>query len=187
MDTADSPTAAESGAVHRVTALSHQLVEVHLWLRDQLDLLRSDPVPALGGPADASPADVPPDPAATLRAHCLSFCAAVDRHHGSEDTAVFPALADREPRLRPVLDQLAHDHVIVAAILERVAELASRLHDDPATRTSDIRGELDGLAVILESHFRYEERTITDALDQLGRDGTLGPAAFDPRVRPAAP
>jgi hypothetical protein len=42
-------------------------------------------------------------------------------------------------------------------------ELAGRRPD-----SIRVRGALDGLAVVLESHFRHEERTLTDALTHLG-------------------
>jgi hypothetical protein len=33
-----------------------------------------------------------------------------------------------------------------------------------------VRSELDGLAAVLESHFRWEERRLTDALNALHAD-----------------
>jgi hypothetical protein len=37
--------------------------------------------------------------------------------------------------------------------------------DDPSGKPSGLLRELDGLAAIAESHFRYEERAISAALD----------------------
>lgn len=128
----------------RVTALGLQLIETHASLLEALDHLREGTLP----PAD-------------LATHCAAFCAAVTTHHTGEDATVFPALAAAHPSLRDVLAGLQHDHEAIAAILQRAASLAGAL-DAPGTR-----GELDGLAAILESHFAWEERRLVAALNAL--------------------
>jgi hypothetical protein len=125
----------------RLTAFGNQLVNVHLWLREELAALRE------GG-------TLPRD----LRAHCLTFCSALERHHTSEEGDAFGELAEHVPELRPVLEELRRDHRIVEECLRRLEAL-----DDPAA----IRGELDGLAALLETHFTYEERRIAAALNAL--------------------
>jgi hemerythrin-like domain-containing protein len=128
----------------RLTALGYQLIETHARLLESLDDIRD------GG---APPRD--------LATHCLTFCAAVTRHHTEEDGTVFPALAARHPELREVLDGLEHDHQVMAGMLHRVSELAGRIDTDGAL------AELDGLAALLESHFAWEERRVVDALNAL--------------------
>ncbi len=131
----------------RLAALGNQLIDTHIRLLDALDDLRS------GAP-----------PPRELRDHCLAVCAAVTRHHTEEDTSVFPVLAARHPELREVLDGLERDHLMVAGMLQRVAELAADLDSDGA------RAELDGLAALLESHFTWEEKRLVTALNELGPD-----------------
>ncbi|MFI6598790.1 hemerythrin domain-containing protein [Nonomuraea sp. NPDC050536] len=126
----------------RLKAFGTQLIEMHDWLRKELARLRS----GSAGLKD-------------LRSHCLAFCSALTRHHTGEDENVFPALAERHPELRPVLEELSRDHGFVTDILLRIAAVI----DDPQARDS----ELDGLAAILESHFSYEERKIVEALNGL--------------------
>jgi hemerythrin-like domain-containing protein len=140
----------------RVAAWGQELVEVHDRLRDELDLL----LDGLDESSELSPA---------LRTHCVAFCGAVGRHHTSEDRTAFPALAAQHPELRDTLDGLARDHHVVAGILRRIDQVLTTAHDDPAR----VRGEIDGLAAILESHFRWEERAIVAALDGLA-DPALG-------------
>jgi hypothetical protein len=106
-----------------------------------------------------------PDPRRTLPASCLAFCAALTAHHTGEDAGVFPALAERFPELTPVLEKMAEDHVWIAGILARVAELAGELAASGSSPR--LTGELDGLAAIAESHFSFEERRISAALDRL--------------------
>jgi hypothetical protein len=145
-----------SSPADRLAAVGNQMIEIHLWLRAELARLRE----SLG---DARP---PRD----LRAHCLTFCAALGRHHTGEDAGAFRVLADEVPELRPVLANLIVDHEVVAGILERVEAL---LADDTAVPLAQVRGELDGLAALLESHFRYEEKRLVSALNALtGRPGT---------------
>jgi hemerythrin-like domain-containing protein len=146
----------------RLTAFGQQLVQTHIRLREELDALRAGLEARLDG---APPGDHPRD----LRAHCLTFCAAVHDHHTDEDVAVFPALARRFPALRPVLDQLEQDHVVVAGMLRRIDELVAGVPADPPPDVLDgVLDELAGMAALLGSHFRFEEKRLVDALDELG-------------------
>jgi hemerythrin-like domain-containing protein len=150
----------------RLTALGNQLIEVHMWLREELDRLREDVGAYLDG------GERPRD----LRAHCLTFCSALSRHHTGEDGGVFPALAERVPELRPVLEELMYDHHMVAGILRSVEELLGDLTGEPEpAEAQGVRAELDGLAALLESHFGYEEKRLfaaLNALDAAGWDGS---------------
>ncbi len=123
---------------------------MHDRLRDELDTLLEHLGEGTGLTAD-------------LRAHCVAFCGAVGRHHTGEDRTAFPALAAQYPELRGTLEGLERDHVMVAGILQRIDEALRTADGDPARA----RGEIDGLAAILESHFRWEERAIVAALDGL--------------------
>lgn len=136
----------------RARALSRELVEVHNWLRGELRRV-TDEVDNYTG---SRPVD--------LRAHCLAFCTALTRHHTREDDIAFPALAQRFPELAPVLQGLSDDHRLVADILLRLREL---LADLGAGDLPHIKDEIAGLTAILESHFRWEERRIATAFDQL--------------------
>ncbi|GAA1256052.1 hypothetical protein GCM10009677_02660 [Sphaerisporangium rubeum] len=143
----------------RLAAFGARLVEVHDALRDELDRLRDEAGAHLAGRGKRS---------RDLRAHCLAFCAAVERHHTGEDDGAFPELARGHPRLRPVIERLEHDHTMVAGLLRRMEALLDGVAPPvPETQAREVLGELDGLAAILESHFSYEERQIAAALDTL--------------------
>ncbi|MFG2007091.1 hemerythrin domain-containing protein [Spirillospora sp. NPDC048911] len=145
----------------RLAAFGTQLIEVHHWLREELALLQ-DNVDAFLDGTGGRPRE--------LRAHCLTFCSALERHHTGEDTGAFPVLAERLPELRPVIAQLEEDHQLVAGILRKIEELVGGL-DDPAElgegEADKVRAELDGLAAIMESHFTFEERRVVTALNEL--------------------
>lgn len=143
----------------RVAALSEQLIQVHQALREQLAALRREA--ARGAVPGAADAAAGPD----LLSHCLGFCAAVRDHHDAEDSLALPALRAAAPELAPVLDKILADHSLVAGILGQIRELLTP-GQTPGQPGSLVR-ELDGLTAILESHFRYEERRIARALDQL--------------------
>ncbi|GAA3828334.1 hypothetical protein GCM10022226_56410 [Sphaerisporangium flaviroseum] len=145
-----------AGPNGHLTAFGHQLIEVHNWLRQELARLREDVDSHHDGHAQWP---------RELRAHCLTFCSAVTRHHTGEDNGAFHALAEQFPELRPVLEELTRDHHVVADMLRGLAKLLD-LGPDPQDPQRVLR-ELDGLAALLESHFFYEEKRIVTALNTL--------------------
>lgn len=146
----------------RLTALGNQLIEIHLWLRDELARLREDVDAYLSGGAERPRA---------LQTHCLAFCSALSRHHTGEDGGAFVVLAERSPQLRPVIEELKRDHQQVAGILRCLMDLLAGVSSgaDP-TEARRVRTELDSLAALLESHFGYEERKLAAALNALDAD-----------------
>ncbi|GAA0920038.1 hypothetical protein GCM10009558_104150 [Virgisporangium aurantiacum] len=106
--------------------------------------------------------------AGVLAAHCLAFCSALTAHHQGEDTGMFAELARARPDLAGKIDKLVEDHGMIGTILQRVADLAERASGADRTTLKTLGGELDGLAAIMESHFRFEERAISAALDDGG-------------------
>ena len=144
----------------RFLAYGHQLIEIHIGLRDMLADLREGVVPE-----------------AELGTHCLAFCAAVTRHHTGEDTEVFPLLAARHPELRTFLAELERDHQVIAGLLTAVRDAAGRLgaaRRDAAgppgagrPGPEDLRQELDGLAAVLETHFIGEEKRLVGVLNAI--------------------
>ncbi|WP_441249479.1 hemerythrin domain-containing protein [Kitasatospora sp. McL0602] len=148
-----------TGPRARLTTFGHELTEIHQWLREELAQLRADVDAYLDGRA-ARPRE--------LKAHCLSFCTALTRHHTGEDAGAFPLLGDLHPELRPVIAKLEEDHQLVSSIVRGLEQLLDGITDTPdPAEAKRVRGELDGLSAILESHFTFEERRITAALDAL--------------------
>jgi iron-sulfur cluster repair protein YtfE (RIC family) len=143
----------------RLTAFGNQLIQVHDWLRKELARLHDDLGSVAAGRAERL---------RHLRAHCLTFCSALTRHHTGEDGGAFLVLAEQFPELRPVLEELAHDHDVVTGILERLEELVGAVGpESDAAEILHVQRELDGLTAIMESHFFYEEKRIVAALNSL--------------------
>lgn len=105
---------------------------------------------------------------------CHGFCTALTGHHTGEDETLFPAVAAAHPELRETLHQLAQDHSMIADLL---AGLQAAV--DGAATPVELEPHLEGIAAIMESHFRYEERQLLPVLDALALDvdphDALGP------------
>ena len=130
---------------------------------------------ALAATRDAlADGDAAPDAAAELVLYCIGFCAALDGHHAAEDRALFPALRDEHPELGGIIDKLMQDHAMLAHLLAALRASAER-GDDAAA----LGRHLDGIAAIMESHFRFEEREILEPLRAIVLDDdvadVLGP------------
>ncbi|NYF28892.1 MULTISPECIES: hemerythrin domain-containing protein [unclassified Microbacterium] len=148
----------------RLIAWDQELRSAHSRLRAALAATRD----ALARGADL------PDATSELVLYCIGFCAALDGHHGAEDRQLFPSLRAEHPELGGVIDKLMQDHSMLAHLLASLRSAAER-GDDSAT----IGAHLDGIAAIMESHFRFEEREILEPLRTLTLDddvkSVLGP------------
>jgi hypothetical protein len=100
-----------------------------------------------------------------------------------EDDGMFRELLDARPDLAPTIHNLIDDHAAIAAILLQVRALAAQAKTTPAESLPGLRRELDGLAAIAESHFGYEERAISAALD----NGVPDTGWSRPVFRPSEP
>lgn len=136
----------------RASAFSQQLRQAHQDLRGQLTRIREE----LGRNDDVQ---------AELQVHCLAFCSALTAHHVGEDDGMFRGLLDARPDLALTIGNLIDDHAAIAAMLLQVRALATQAKTTPEEGLPRLRRELDGLAAIAESHFGYEERALSAALD----------------------
>ncbi|MFH8259027.1 hemerythrin domain-containing protein [Streptomyces roseolus] len=143
----------------RLVAWSRELRRVHDRLREALSVTRD------------SLADGAPGEAATreLLLYCHGFCAALDGHHRSEDRTLFPAIAAAHPELRPVLRSLEQDHSMIAHLLGGLQAAVER-----AAPPEELDRHLEGIAALMENHFRYEERQLLSVLEALDLDAVPG-------------
>ncbi|WP_245658628.1 nitroreductase/quinone reductase family protein [Microtetraspora malaysiensis] len=162
----------EPGA-ERVKGMGDWIVEVHDWLRKELDDLRRQVDDLIAGAEPATLERPKPDLAQQMRTHCMEFCGVLKKHHTGEDMAVFPILAKQFPGLAPALTELGQEHVVVARLQDEIRRLVDGFvpgESDPVR----LRGELERLAVQLETHFEYEERTIVKALNATATAPSFG-------------
>lgn len=125
---------------------------VHDRLREALRLTRT----ALAEGTAAEPAT------RELLLFCHGFCTALDGHHQAEDRHLFPTIAEQYPHLRDTLRYLTQDHSMIAHLISGLNESVAR-----ASSPDELDQHLEGIAAIMESHFRYEERELLTVLETL--------------------
>ena len=105
---------------------------------------------------------------------CHGFCTALTAHHEGEDRHLFPAIAEQYPQLRDALHYLRQDHSMIAHLVAGLQAAVAR-----AAAPEELHRHLEGVAAIMESHFRYEERQLLTVLETLALDAdphaVLGP------------
>jgi len=103
----------------------------------------------------------------TLGAYCAAYCRVVTMHHGYEDSGVFPHLRRSDTGLRPVIDRLEQEHVVIHDVLDEV----DRALVDFVARPTDF-GPLSSAADLMTdaplSHLSYEERQILEPVARYG-------------------
>lgn len=140
------------GEPTRLVAWSDELERTHVALRRALDVTREA---VASGTSTASAGR-------DLLLYCRGFCVALDGHHRGEERHLFPAIATAYPQLRPVLRALEQDHSMIASFLGGLEAAVDR-----AGTPDELSAHLDGVAAIMESHFRYEERQLLTVLQTL--------------------
>lgn len=105
---------------------------------------------------------------------CHGFCAALVGHHEGEDRQLFPAIAAAHPELADTLRYLRQDHAMIGHLLRGLQAAV-----DGAASPAELDRHLEGIAAIMESHFRYEERRLLSVLDTLDLAMDAG-AVFGP-------
>ena len=146
-----------------VTSLADKLTEVHTWLRAQLRHVRAESDAHFAArAAHRGPGRAPlPGLGLQLRQHCLAFCESLEFHHTSEDAHLFPALAQRHPQLRDVIDRLRDEHRTVARLRR---ELLALLAGADTAEPQRFRAELDRMTRELTTHLDHEEVSLLPAL-----------------------
>ena len=143
----------------RLIAWNDELLKAHQRLREALRVARAS---VNAGDAASARSD--------LALYCHGFCVALGAHHVGEDTVLFPVLSERYPELRKMITLLTQDHDMIATLLADFDRAVSSGADVDA-----LDRHLTGLAAIMESHFKFEERKLLEVLEGLSLDA-------DPRV-----
>lgn len=155
-------------------AAGQHLVDVHDHLRSELRQVQGLVEQVAAGTLDAGTARSHIN-AMTMRqnswtvgAYCASYCRVVTVHHTLEDESVFPHLRRAEPRLTPVLDRLAEEHLAIHGVLERVDQALVAFVAPGGTGTAALREAVDLLSDTLLSHLSYEEHQLVEPLARHG-------------------
>jgi hypothetical protein len=152
--------------------VGQHLVDVHDMLRRELTELRQIVAQVRDGALDAADARSALNEMAmrqndwTLGAFCSRYCHAVARHHGLEDDAIFPHLAQSDASLAPVIDRLADEHLVIHDAIEEVdGALVAHIAEHDFAR---LQAAIDLLTDALLSHLSYEEHELVEPLARLG-------------------
>ena len=119
---------------------------------------------------EAIAAGDPAEPAARdLLLFCHGFCSALTGHHEGEDRQLFPAIARAHPDLAETIRKLEQDHSIIGYLLGGLQAAV-----ETAPTPDELSRHLEGIAAIMESHFRFEERELLGVLESLDLDADVG-------------
>ena len=147
------------GEKTRLIAWADEMRRVHDRLRTALRVTQ-----------EAITAGDPAEPAARdLLLFCHGFCAALTGHHEGEDHSLFPAVARAHPELRDTIRRLEQDHSMIGHLLGGLQAAVDR-----ASTPEALGKHLEGIAAIMESHFRFEERKLLGVLESLALDADVG-------------
>lgn len=167
------PPAESAAPTARGRAVAAHLIDVHDHLRRELSRIRDLLGQVRAGALDAAAARTAINEMTvrqndwTLGAYCASYCRIVTGHHGLEDEAIFPHLSAREPGLRPVIDRLGGEHVVIHRLLAALDEALVALVRGPGD-LSGVQGALDAVGDALLSHLAYEEEQLSGPLARHG-------------------
>ncbi len=103
----------------------------------------------------------------TLGAFCARYCNVVAQHHGLEDSAVFPHLAQSDASLAPVIDRLTEEHLVIHDAIEGV-DRALVQHINEPRDFAPLQRAIDLLTDALSSHLSYEAYELVEPLARLG-------------------
>ncbi|WP_235915335.1 hemerythrin domain-containing protein [Puerhibacterium puerhi] len=84
---------------------------------------------------------------------------------------MFPAIAAAHPHLGPTLRLLEQDHSMIAHLLSGLQAAVEAAASPP-----QLDQHLEGIAAIMENHFRYEEHALSQVLETLALDTDPGRA-----------
>lgn len=162
------------GAVTDKGRLSQEtLVQIHDHLRWQLADIKEAVTAVIEGGGDIAVARTLINQLTVRQSHwslgafCAGYCRVVSIHHSIEDEHMFVALRRADESLSPVLDQLGHEHEVIARVLTDVDAALVAMVEDP-TRMEDVRHAVDLLTDVLLSHLAYEERELLEPIGRLG-------------------
>jgi hemerythrin-like domain-containing protein len=168
-----SPSGADVVYSEQGRQAGKHLIDVHDMLRRELGELRHLLEQVREGALEAGQARSTLNEMAmrqndwTLGAFCARYCRAVAGHHGLEDEAVFPHLAQSDEALAPVIERLTEEHVVIGDALEAV-DRALVAHIHHREDFAPIQHAIDFLTDALLSHLSYEEHQLVEPLARLG-------------------
>ncbi|MFI5802674.1 nitroreductase/quinone reductase family protein [Streptomyces sp. NPDC051561] len=157
---------APDGGPRPVLSVGDKLMEIHTWLRGQLQRVRADAEAHFAAATAGTDPGAPTLPGLGLqiRQHCLAFCDTLDFHHKAEDSAVLPQIVRHHPHLADPIAQLGEEHRKMATLkASLIGHLSEYRSADPQT----FLAELIRMSEELTAHLDYEESVIFPVLNDI--------------------
>lgn len=96
---------------------------------------------------------------------CGQDCQMLTGHHTIEDRQIFPTLWQAEVSIRPVIEQLIAEHMVIHELIDRMADQSKALSQAASHETYEaLKSTFLTLLEIVRSHFGYEETELQEAL-----------------------
>jgi len=90
-----------------------------------------------------------------------------DRYHHAREDVAFGRLAEREPQLKPVVDQLLQEHRVIAAAGTELLRYLQQVVDDVVVERAKVEAAAATYLVYYRRHLAQEDRDILSRAEQL--------------------
>ena len=109
-----------------------------------------------------------------------------DRYHHAREDVAFTRLAQRDPQLKPVVDQLMQEHRVIAAAGSELLQYLQQVVDDVVVERAKVEASAATYLVYYRRHLALEDRDIVPRAEQLlqAQDWEAVIAAIPPGADP---
>jgi len=90
-----------------------------------------------------------------------------DRYHHAREDVAFARLAERDPRLKPKVDQLTQEHRVIAAAGSELLKYLQQVVDDVTIERAKVEAAAATYLVYYRRHLALEDREIVPRAEQL--------------------
>ncbi len=109
-----------------------------------------------------------------------------DRYHHPREDVAFARMAERDPQLKPIVDQLSQEHRVIAAAGGELLEYLQQVVDDVVVERAKVEASAATYLVYYRRHLALEDRDIVPRAEQLltAQDWQAVVATIPPGVDP---
>ena len=90
-----------------------------------------------------------------------------DRHHHPREDVAFSRLAERDPQIRTMVDQLLQEHRVIAAAGSELLKYLEQVVDDVVVERAKVEAAAATYLVYYRRHLALEDRDIVPRAEQL--------------------
>lgn len=90
-----------------------------------------------------------------------------DRYHHAREDVAFARLAERDPKMKPVVDRLLQEHRVIAAAGTELLKYLQQVVDDVVVERAKVEAAAATYLVYYRRHLALEDRDIVPRAEQL--------------------